>query len=234
MKKFIALLSALMVFAVSMSWIAFATSTYDAPQWQAPVHNNNLNFQATYQNGVVSMNWSHFYPTSSTWNYRKVVRSTSKTNPVYPDDWYIKYARDTNFTSYTDTNPPAGTVYYGICAITENSYGKYRNCDWQAVTVDGTVTPAPTPTPTPTPVVVYGLSDSLKVAVDALIIKLMNNLNDKFADDVDAKITLLQTLVTKLGNTTVSYRIKPLITYLVAQLDETIGLLQIEALLNID
>lgn len=233
MKKFIAILSAVMMFAVSMSWITFANWGGSTPQWQLPVHNNNLNFQATYQNGMVNMTWSHFTPTSSTWKYRKVVRSTSKTNPVYPDDGYIKYAGDINFTSYTDTTPPAGTVYYGVCAITANDYGKYRNCDWQAVTVDGSVTPAPTPTPTPTPIV-SNLSASLKAAVDALIVKLMNNLDEKLGDDVNAKITLLQTLVTKLGNTTVNYRVKPLITYLVSKLDETIGLLQIEALLNID
>ncbi len=236
MKRFIALLSALMVFAVSMSWIAFANHDgWVTPQWQPPVHNNNLNFQATYQNGVVNMNWSHFYPSSSSWNYRKVVRSTNIEHPYYPDNGYIKAIGDQNTISYTDTNPPAGTVYYGVCAITKNSYGKYRNCDWQAVAVDGSsvVTPTPVPVPTLAPVVT-NLSASLKAAVDVMITKLLNNLEDKFGDDRNAKISLLETLSTKLATIKVNYRIKPMITYLVEKIDEAIALLQIEVLLDID
>ncbi len=216
--------------------VSFGVHTNTSSNTYHPaVHNNNLNFQASYNNGVVNMTWNAFYPTSSSWKYWKVVKSTNKTNPIYPDDGYIKAIGNQGTTSYTDSNPPAGTVYYGVCAITANDYGKYRNCDWQAVTVDGSsvVTPTPVPVPTPAPVVT-NLSASLKAAVDAMIAKLLNNLEDKFGDDRNAKISLLETLSTKLATIKVNYRIKPMITYLVEKIDEAIALLQIEALLDID
>lgn len=217
---------------------SFGTHTNTSSQWHSPVHNQNINFQATYQNGVVSMNWNQISHTQSNWQYRKVVRSTSLQQPYYPDHGYIKAIGSEVTTSYTDTNPPVGTVYYGVCAITQNDAGRYRNCDWQSVTVDGTyVEPNSTTTtyekPKPT-VTSTNLSDALKDAVDSLVENLMDNLEDKFGDDVDSKIDLLETLVDKLGNTNVSYRVKPLINYLVAKLEDTIALLEIESLLNID
>jgi hypothetical protein len=78
------------------------------------------------------------------------------------------------------------------------------------------------------------LSDSLKVAVDALIEKLMTKLDDKFNDDVDSKLAVLENLSTKLADIKVNYKVKPMITYLVNKIDDTVALLQIEALLNID
>jgi len=46
-----------------------------------------------------------------------VVRSTSNPNPVYPDDSYIKADGDPNASGFVDVDPPAGTVYYRVCAI---------------------------------------------------------------------------------------------------------------------
>ncbi len=230
MKKIFILWFSLLIFV----GVSFWTYTNTSSEWQTPVHNQWLNFQASYQNGEVNMTWNKFTPNSSNWQYYKVVRSTNMQQPYYPDHWYIKAIGDNNTTSYKDSNPPAGTVYYGVCAITQNNAWRYRNCDWQSVSIDGTVTPTVTvEKPEPMPVV-SGLSDALKSAVDSLIEKLMTNLDDKFGDDLAQKITLLETLSDKLSTTSVSYKVKPLITYLVNKLDETISLLQIELLLDID
>ncbi|NOZ43573.1 MAG: hypothetical protein GXP45_00075 [bacterium] len=137
MKKLLSFVLSLVLLGASMTGLAFACETNTSPEWQAPVHNDGLNFQAKYSDGAVHMTWNKFVPQSSKWKYWKVVRSTSKQYPVYPDDGYIKYAGDKNFTSYTDSNPPQGKVYYGVCAITQSDWGKHRNCDRQAVNVNG-------------------------------------------------------------------------------------------------
>jgi len=230
MKKIIVL----SVFILWFVGLSFWTYTNTSNEWQAPVHNQGLNFQATYQNGSVQMTWNKFTPQSSNWQYYKVVRSTNKQQPYYPDDGYIQVIGDNNTTSYVDSNPPAWTVYYGVCAITQSNYGRYRNCDWQSVSVDGSVQEViPVTTPNPTPII-SNLSASLKLAVDVLINKLINNLEDKFGDDIDSKVDVLETISNKLSSTIVSYRVKPLISYLVMKLDEAISLLEVQSLLNID
>ena len=248
-------LLSLWIMLLALVGVSFTTYASTSNAYQPTVHNNDLNFQASYDNGVVNMTWNTFTPTSSNWKYRKVMRSTTNKTPYYrqyaDQKQYIKYANDVNFTSYTDTNPPAGTVYYGICAITENSYGKYRNCDWQAVTVDSepslareasswmaTWEPRNVAREASSWIATWkssgSLSSSLRGAVDAMMEKLLNNLENKFGDDRNAKISLLETLSTKLDGIKVNYRLKPMITYLVEKIDEAVALLQIEALLDID
>ena len=43
---------------------------------------NNLNFKANLNNGLVYLSWSRYVP--SGFNYYKVIRSTTNSNPVYP------------------------------------------------------------------------------------------------------------------------------------------------------
>ena len=205
------------------------------------VHNNDLNFQASYDDGVVNMTWNTFTPTSSNWKYRKVVRSTSKINPVYPDDGYIKYAGDINFTSYSDINPLDWTIYYGICAITQNDAWKYRNCDWQAVTVGGWTVSVDSGSSQWRDASSWiatwknpnSLSFSLKSAVDNLVSTLMDRLQDKMWDDSFSKKEFLDVLISKIEKTSVSYKVKPIIKYLIEQLEEKTTLFYIDSLLGI-
>ena len=84
--------------------------------YNAPVIINDLRYNASLNsNGQVNMIWDKYAP--SGFNYYKIVRSTTNSNPVYPEDGYIKYTTDADYLSYTDQSPPKGTVYYRICSI---------------------------------------------------------------------------------------------------------------------
>jgi len=230
MKKVMSLLVA-MVFAVGGLLTSFSFANGSSPAYQPAVHNDAINFQASYQNGQVVMSWNTFVPTSSNWKYWKVVRSTSKSQPVYPDDGYIKYSSDMNFTSYTDSNPPQWTVYYGVCAITESQRGRFRNCDRQAVNVNGTtITPTPTPTPT-----TYGLSDAMKAAVDSLVTKFGTKLDVKFGDDNAAKAAFLWVLSGRIDAVIASSsaKNKPLFQYLKTKIEEMAAVAELAGLLDV-
>ncbi len=240
MKKLWKVLLVFALLATTISPFVSAHGDSSEPSWQPAVHNDGLNFQATYQNGAVHMTWNKFVPQSSTWKYWKVVRSTNKQYPVYPDDGYIKYAGDQNFTSYTDTNPPRGTVYYGVCAITRSDRGKHRNCDRQAVNVDGssdtsdggtatdggtTVTPPAT-----------GLSDAMKHAVDGLMTKFQKKLTEKFGSEIAGKKAFLTALIPVIDNviTHASSHNKAMFEYLKTKIVEYQGIVELEEILNID
>jgi hypothetical protein len=83
---------------------------------------NAFNFSAVLSDGKVKMSWTPYAP--SGFNYYKVVRSTTNSDPVYPDDGYILANGDPDFSSYTDTNVKVGTSYYRICSIAK----PYRYC----------------------------------------------------------------------------------------------------------
>lgn len=90
----------------------------------------DMNFSATLNSdGNVEMTWDKYVP--SGFNYYKVIRSQTNSNPVYPDDGYIIYSSDQNFTSYTDISVPDGTVYYRVCSIASPN----RYCS-EVVTID--------------------------------------------------------------------------------------------------
>jgi hypothetical protein len=121
-KKFIQTLMAkvtafVVLFALSVTGISsvYAMVSSEGNGYNTPVIISELNFSAVLSSGKVETNWSVYAP--SGFNYYKVVRSTTNSNPVYPDDGYIYYGSDPNVTSYTDTDTPSGTVYYRVCSI---------------------------------------------------------------------------------------------------------------------
>ncbi len=112
--KFVRLLISLVAFLV-IGGISVAHATSSGSGYNAPIVMDEFHFTATYSNGEVHMGWNAYVP--SNFNYYKVIRSTTEQNPVYPDDGYIKYSSDADFTSYVDHDVPAGTVYYRVCSI---------------------------------------------------------------------------------------------------------------------
>lgn len=191
------------------------------------------------------MSWNRFTPPSGdNWTYWKVMRSTTNPNPVYknPGDSYIKYSSDMNFTSYTDNNPPQGTVYYRVCAITKSSRGRHRYCsNVVTLNINGSsqpvVQPTPTPTPTPTPVVQpTGLSDAMKTMIDTLVVDFSKNLDDKFGDDYAAKEAYLTALIPAIDavSATSSANMKPVFTYLQVKIEELKAAVQLQKLLNVE
>lgn len=117
-KKFIQAVACLSFFALSLFSYQIANAVYSSSSsgYNTPIYASELNFTASSNSdGTVSMSWSSYAPAG--FNYYKVVRSTTNPNPVYPDDSYIKYSSDPNFTSYTDKSTPNGDVYYRVCSI---------------------------------------------------------------------------------------------------------------------
>jgi hypothetical protein len=103
----------------------YATTTTSSSSWYPePILDSSLKFEA-------KLDWSKVYTSWSVYNkdewfvYYKVVRSADNANPVYPDNWYIKYTTDVNETSYIDASPLNWTNYYRVCAITSE---KNRYC----------------------------------------------------------------------------------------------------------
>jgi len=100
---------------VSFTSPALANETNKSSYNPVTLH-EAFTFTATLNNeGKVEMNWKSYTPEG--FNYYKVVRSTKNQNPAYPEDGYIKYSSDKDFTSYTDKSVPNGDVYYRICSI---------------------------------------------------------------------------------------------------------------------
>jgi len=105
------LLFVLLVFPVS----SMATSEPTDNGYNEPVVLDDFGFQAKLNGDQVDMSWNAYVPNG--FNYYKVIRSTKNQDPVYPDDGYIKYSSDGDFTSYTDNEVPEGISYYRICSI---------------------------------------------------------------------------------------------------------------------
>lgn len=83
-----------------------------------------LEFKAKFQDGVVYMSWNRFIndnkdDTSDYFKYYKIVRSTTNSSPVYPDDWFIKYYENIDKREYSENHPKEGTSFYRVCAITK-------------------------------------------------------------------------------------------------------------------
>ncbi len=121
----------ILLFSVFSIIVLLLTSSVDATyssasRWyNTPIIANDLQFEAKLlDNGSVETKWKA-YNKNENLKYYKVVRSTKNSNPVYPDDWYIKYSSDINFTNYVDNKAPSGISYYRVCAITSE---KNRYC----------------------------------------------------------------------------------------------------------
>ncbi len=125
MKKIISLIICFLILGISISY----ASTSSSSSWKTPILSNSLQFIAKLDNWKVYMNWTSFYKAlwdiNEDFKYYKVVRSQSVSNPVYPDNWYIKYESNITKTSYIDKSPKSWISYYRLCAMT---YAKNRYC----------------------------------------------------------------------------------------------------------
>lgn len=103
------------VFVLTTLLAGIASATEGSSSYNDPIVRTEFDFTAELDAGDVVMNWEPYAPEG--FNYYKVVRSTSNSDPVYPEDGYIEVSTDAIFDSYTDTDVPDGTVYYRICSI---------------------------------------------------------------------------------------------------------------------
>jgi hypothetical protein len=119
---------------------ATTTSSNTGSDYEAVVYDNTIQFNAVLNSsGNVEASWSK-YDKSNTFTYYKLVRSSTVTSPIYPDNGYIYYSSDVNSLSYIDTSVPTGTSYYRICQIASSK----RYCSDKVVTINNTTTKVPT------------------------------------------------------------------------------------------
>ena len=224
-KKLFAFATALVVW---LSSLTFATYT-SSPTWTTRT-DYNFNFKATLVNWDVQMSRNQFVlPYWYSRTYWKVVRSQSNSSPVYPDDGYIKYEWNQNFTSRTDTNPPAWKSYYRVCAITSKSDSKVRFCsNVVAVTAWSTSDTTYTDTTTTTTSTVDKYA-YLYPTVDKLVTNFMAKLEAKYPGDYASQKTTLQTLI----NNVTPLATNSLFAYLKNKLDEQMQILNLSSLLDI-
>ncbi len=109
---------------IALACISFADANESESNggYKTPIVTDSFNFTATLNDGNnVYMQWNRFDSFSDkSLNYYKVIRSSDNVNPVYPDDWYIKYCSEMSCTSYTDNSPKEWINYYRVCAITSD------------------------------------------------------------------------------------------------------------------
>jgi len=117
--------------------IASATeSTGTSSAWNAVTYDSTIEFNAVLNSsGNIEATWSK-YNKSDNFTYYKLVRSSSVTSPVYPENGYIYYSSDVNSLSYVDNSVPAGTSYYRICQIASPN----RYCSEKVVTINNNIT----------------------------------------------------------------------------------------------
>ena len=136
------IISALSFLVVNTSVNAItATTTTISSEYNTPIAANDMYFKAEYIDWNIKTSW-RAYDKDEKLKYYKVIRSTTNTNPIYPEDGYIKYSSDINFTEYLDTNVPIWTSYYRVCAITyennrycSNVVKTYRYVTWDSPVV---------------------------------------------------------------------------------------------------
>lgn len=118
-KKFIQAITFIVAF-LALAWAVPTHATYTSTTttssgYNEPTIMDSMNFTARLENGAVYTSWAPYAP--SGFNYYKVIRSTTNPNPVYPDDSYIKADSNPEASSYVDSSPKLGTVYYRVCSI---------------------------------------------------------------------------------------------------------------------
>lgn len=119
------LLIAISVFAVSAAYSGTFANGQESGGYSPVTVSKEFGFSATHSEGKVTMKWTPVIGNDGeSFKYFKVVRSNTNSNPTYPEDGYIKYSSERDFSSYVDESPKNGTNWYRVCAI----YEKDRVC----------------------------------------------------------------------------------------------------------
>jgi len=246
-KKISLMIVAVLAFVGAGSFFAMACDHGDYSEFENPQWYQNFDFQVSVSNGHLHGTWKPFeVPAGQTFLYYKFVGHATIWNPVYPDQSYLKAIWDINQTAYSHPLAVGKTLNVRVCAITKNpaTMKKARYCSTPyKVTGEGTVTnnggdtgSTTTITPSATPQPQSNLTDSMKAALDILMTKFGEKLDDKYGDDVDAKKNHLEDILTRLTVLLDSGNVKnkALYQYVQNKLQEMIDLLTVQSLFNLD
>ncbi len=196
-----------LVWTMFLSPLVSKATYNDKDNWyKDPITKNEFNFTLKVDWDDVILNWTRF-DNFSKWDFKyyKVVRSNSNPNPVYPDDWYIKYDSDIWFTSYTDENPKDGINYYRICAITHQN-DRYCSKTLVAKIVDNdddkeekiTQKEVEKKYDEEKKVENKWLSKAVTKKLDGIISNFEKKLNEKLWDDTTKKVEVLNNVILQL------------------------------------
>lgn len=230
-------MSLLLIAFLSMTSISLAN--YEASTWKT-MYSNNLNFKATYTDWAVKMTWNRFsVPANTTFAYYKIVRSKNNENPVYPDDWYIKYDSNLDFTSYTDNDPSVGKNYYRVCAILD---WQKRHCsnvikitvNWDTATTEEQKTTAEVKESKS--VSNSTLSDEMKVQLDSIANAFLAKVNQKYSNWSTEKTRFIKLISSQLDwLSKKNSKIKPMIDYIKSKIEIKVDPLdEIKSILNLE
>ena len=216
---------------VWFSAICFGTYTTTSSEYKTPVIKTALNFSATYANGKVSTSWKNIdVVTNTPMKWYKVIKSTTVTSPVYPDNWYIQAISDRTQTSFVETNPENGTWYYRVCAIMEDMNRYCSNV--VTLTINNTTATTTTPATTNTTTTTSILTASLKTMIEWLVTAFMTKVDAKYPNNIASKITFLETLIGKI-DTLSTGKYGYLFVYLGEKLEEQVAILKLQSALTI-
>lgn len=168
-----------------------------------PIITSALGFSAKIIDGKVQTSWKSIKNiTTAGFKYYKVVRSSEKENPVYPDDWYIHYTEKD--LSYTDENPKEGKNYYRVCAIMESGK-RYCSNVVKMITSeksnDSYIKETEEQKPEKKemkPEPRKDMKQGLRMRVENVVRNFSKQLDKAYGDDNLKKITKMQEILTKL------------------------------------
>jgi hypothetical protein len=132
--KYFLIIALCLFFGGIASVQATVSSSSTNSGYEPVIYDSSIDFEAVLNSqGKVEAKWSK-YNKSDDFTFYKLVRSSSVSNPVYPDNGYIFYSSDINNLSYLDPNVSLGTNYYRICQIAQTK----RYCSQKVVAITKT------------------------------------------------------------------------------------------------
>ena len=214
------------IFALLTLFLFTVTST---SAWDNPNHNNSykkmvidssLNFSAERDGYIVTSKWNEY--TGTDFQYYKVMRSETVSNPVYPDNPAIQYLDRSEKTMHTNKDWNTKWAYYRVCVITTEKWRKCSNVvkvNWFDGKKDEKPYTKPYEKSTPKPVVIE-LSHKMKEKADAIVEKFITRIENKFETNKE-RYSVLSKVNMKLKKMSYNnYRLKPLVNYMVMKLEE--------------
>ena len=224
---------------ISLQSVVLAENNPTTDESWTTIEASYLDFDVHTKEGKAEISWNANALTladDESWQYRKVLKSQTNSNPLYPDLDAIKYSPDRSFSSHTDRDLLAGKTYYRVCAITRAENKKRYCSSVKTIQIDASdienkeekkvlqKTSITKHEGTST------LSQNLQDRIDLLFEKFLDKLDTQYEGNAEEKIARLEKIISRLSwKTSDSPKIQAIFTYFQDKAEEYIALLEIEA-----
>lgn len=225
--KIISIMSVVLLSSMTSLSSAQYNNSNTSSGYKKVIERTKFNFKANLESDwSVELEWDNIY-TPWEFKYYKVVRSSTNPSPKYPDDWYIKYSGDINFTKYVDYDSKAWTNYYRICRIMQDNnrycssvekiyiweeYKKTNSKEYykEKQEVKNTYTNTN----------YNNLTSNMKKSLNSLVSDFIKRLDNKYDNNED-KIDIINKVIDKLEElASKKPKLKPSIEYLINLLNK--------------